>query len=299
MTEIKHIRCPKCFEGVTFTVTFHREMRPPLKPLFISCGVCKTYIGNFDRLPEPEGVEPQCSSWVSSCTLLAVPHECPYGHPVGATVEVVEPQPSQEPRPYSDVAALPEYSGIKRTQPGEPQPSTQPPCPVCGSEGQYHKFVYHRPLTVEDVTTILARVGERTAVPPPPADRTMADAKHDLNKQGWVDHGGTILAVVPPSNYSTNLAPIYIAEQIFFHVLLKGGEGNPFRGISSKWFSELAAVKVRELLTSRAPADSGAAERAAKRIRQAGIGFDCEDLKCEKCIAQMPAIILEEQAKCQ
>lgn len=53
----------------------------------------------------------------------------------------------------------------------------------------------------------------------------------------------------PPPNYSTNLAPIYIAEQIFFHVLLKGGKGNPFTQIRSQWFSELAAAKIRELLT--------------------------------------------------
>src|SRR5271166_4499036 len=29
------------------------------------------------------------------------------------------------------------------------------------------------------------------------------------------------------SPYSTNLAPTYIAEQIFFRVLLRGGAGNP------------------------------------------------------------------------
>ena len=45
-------------------------------------------------------------------------------------------------------------------------------------------------------------------------------------------------------HYSTNLAPYYIAEQIFFHVLLRGGEGNPFRAISSQWFAQLAAVKI-------------------------------------------------------
>lgn len=52
-----------------------------------------------------------------------------------------------------------------------------------------------------------------------------------------------------PIVYSTDLAPIYIAEQIFFHVLLHGGEGNPFHGIKSQWFAELAAPKIRELLT--------------------------------------------------
>jgi hypothetical protein len=50
-------------------------------------------------------------------------------------------------------------------------------------------------------------------------------------------------------NYSTNLAPVYLAEQIFFHVLLNGGKGNPFHAISSKWFVDIAAPKIRELLT--------------------------------------------------
>jgi hypothetical protein len=53
-----------------------------------------------------------------------------------------------------------------------------------------------------------------------------------------------------PTSYSTNLAPVYIAEQIFFHVLLKGGDGNPFRSIRNQWFVELAAPKIRELLTA-------------------------------------------------
>lgn len=43
-----------------------------------------------------------------------------------------------------------------------------------------------------------------------------------------------------------------LAEQIFFHVLLHGGNGNPFHAISSRWFIELAAPKISELLTRAA-----------------------------------------------
>lgn len=39
-----------------------------------------------------------------------------------------------------------------------------------------------------------------------------------------------------------------MAERIFFHVLIKGGEGNPFRSIRYGWFVDLAAPKLAELL---------------------------------------------------
>jgi hypothetical protein len=58
--------------------------------------------------------------------------------------------------------------------------------------------------------------------------------------------GATLSSETP--HYSTNLAPVYIAEQIFFHVLLHGGEGNPFHKIANKWFIDLAAPKIRALL---------------------------------------------------
>jgi hypothetical protein len=51
-------------------------------------------------------------------------------------------------------------------------------------------------------------------------------------------------------SYSTTLAPVYLAEQIFFHVLMHGGEGNPFIGINNRWFVEVAAPKIHELLTT-------------------------------------------------
>jgi hypothetical protein len=67
-----------------------------------------------------------------------------------------------------------------------------------------------------------------------------------------------------PTNYSTNLAPVYIAEQIFFHVLMHGGEGNPFRSIANKWFIDLAAPKIRELLTAAPQTRQSAEETPMK-----------------------------------
>jgi hypothetical protein len=45
----------------------------------------------------------------------------------------------------------------------------------------------------------------------------------------------------------------YIAEQIFFHVLMHGGKDNPFRSIASKWFVDQAAPRIRELLLALSP----------------------------------------------
>ena len=108
----------------------------------------------------------------------------------------------------------------------------------------------------------------------------------------------------PTPNYSTNLAPIYIAEQIFFYVMLNGGIRNPLHAISSKWFSELAAVKIRELLMPE-PVDTRPPQppnrscnrhvdcEIAEKVRlekhpgtNVPLSFHCHDEDCEDCFGQ-------------
>ena len=74
----------------------------------------------------------------------------------------------------------------------------------------------------------------------------------------------------PLPGYTTRLAPVYLAEQIFFHVLLHGGEGNPFKAMSSKWFVDLVAPKIRELLTSPRVHTAEDIERIGKNATKNG-----------------------------
>lgn len=81
------------------------------------------------------------------------------------------------------------------------------------------------------------------------------DGSHAFLSRAEAQRANTMVSEDAPAtpHYSTNLAPVYLAEQIFFHVLLRGGKGNPFHAMSNKWFVDLAAPKIRELLTAVQP----------------------------------------------
>jgi hypothetical protein len=90
----------------------------------------------------------------------------------------------------------------------------------------------------------------RAVAPAAPSRASCFTCKEPLSANGliaWCENGHVweLRANAP--------APHWIAEQIFFHVLMKGGEGNPFRSIRHQWFVELAAPKISEIMRAPAP----------------------------------------------
>ena len=83
-----------------------------------------------------------------------------------------------------------------------------------------------------------------------PISRMRAEA----DRQGDKLNGAMAVRLADDANYLKGIAVkalsgaradqddndyLYLSEQIFFHILIKGGDGNPFRAISSQWFVDL------------------------------------------------------------